>query len=334
MTATRWRARSESRAGTRARETPRCVIALVVLVTCCLMRSAWAAGGLDSNGQCVGDQNGNGEVTVDELVAAVDNALNGCGLLPITLQFQAKVGEEVFACGNTYHNIGTTNVDYLPSDFRFYVYNVRLLTAAGDEVPIRLVQDGIWQLDNLALLDFENKVSPCSQGTTATNTTVRGLIQPGTYTGVRFILGVPFSRNHDDEAIAPSPLNLTGMFWSWQDGYRFLRIDGFDTAFDAFFIHLGSTGCAYGQPPVIAGCARPNRAEFTLYHFDPSTNVIVADLAALLANSDVTSNQPDSAPGCQAEATDLDCAPIFQNLGLTFSDGSPNPATQKFFRVE
>ncbi len=293
-----------------------------------------AQSGSDAHGQCVGDANGDGNVTVDELVIAVNNALNDCGLMPITLQFQAKVGNEAFACGNTYHNVGTTNADLLPSDFRFYLYNIRLLTAAGDEAPVRLVPDGVWQLDNMVLLDFENKVPPCSQGTTVTNTTVHGLIPPGTYTGVRFTLGVPFSRNHADEATAPSPLNLSGMFWSWQDGYRFLRIDSFDTSFNSFFVHLGSTGCVYGQPGVIASCARPNRPEITLYHFDPSTNVIVADLAALLSNSDVTSNQADSAPGCQADLSDQDCGPIFQNLGLDFTDGSPSPSTQKFFRVE
>ncbi len=30
------------------------------------------------------------------------------------------------------------------------------------------------------------------------------------------------------------------MFWSWQLGYKFLRVD---TADDEFRIHLGSTGC-------------------------------------------------------------------------------------------
>jgi len=301
------------------------------------LATSWvrADEGLDINGQCVGDANQDGQVSVDELVTAVNNGLSGCPLMPITLHFQGKVGDEVFACGNTYHDIGTAHTDFLPSDFRMYLYNIRLLTADGSDVPVRLVQDGVWQLDNLVLLDFENKVAPCSQGTTVTNTVVNGLIQPGNYTGVRFTLGVPFSRNHLDEATAPSPLNLSGMFWSWQDGYRFLRIDGFDTALDAYFVHLGSTGCVYGaQPGVIASCARPNRSEITLYHFDPTTNVIVADLAALLSNSDVTANQPNTSPGCQSDPTDQDCAPLFQNLGLDFSDGTPSPATQKFFRVE
>ena len=296
---------------------------------------ARADDGVDVNGQCVGDANDDGRVTVDELVSAVNNGLDGCTLSPITLQFRANVGDQPFACGTTYHGVGSSAVDFSPSDFRFYIYNIRLLTAAGEDVPLRLVPDGVWQLDNLVLLDFENKVPPCSQGTTVTNTVVNGLVQAGTYTGVRFTLGVPFSRNHRDEATAPSPLNLSGMFWGWQDGYRFLRIDGFDAAFDAFFVHLGSTGCVYGsQPGVIAGCSRPNRAEITLYHFDPTRNVIVADLGALLANSDVTANAANTSPGCQSDPDDADCAAIFENLGLHFDDGSPSPSTQTFFRVE
>jgi len=293
---------------------------------------AAAQSGFDANGQCVGDANGDGTVGVDEIITAVNNVLGGCQFTPVTLQFRAAVGAETFACGNTYHNIGTSNADVVPSDFRFYVHDVRMVTATGHEVPVQLDQDGLWQVDTLALLDFENKVRPCTNGTVETNTSIHGRVAPGSYTGVRFRLGVPFDRNHADEATAPSPLNLSSLFWSWQDGYKFLRID---TAFDNLRVHLGSTGCVYGATPgVVASCARPNVAEVELGDFDAATNTIVADLAALLADSDLNANQPNTPPGCMSDPDDLDCDPMFRNLGLHFSDGTPSPATQKFFRVE
>jgi uncharacterized repeat protein (TIGR04052 family) len=122
------------------------------------------------------------------------------------------------------------------------------------------------------------------------------------------------------------------LFWSWQDGYKFMRID---TAFDNFRLHLGSTGCVYGPTPgIVASCARPNRAEVELDGFNPATNVIAADLGAALADSDLNANQPDTPPGCMSDPDDRDCDPILRNLGLHFSDGTPSPATQKFFRVE
>src|SRR5690348_11527357 len=71
---------------------------------------AWAQDdGFDANGQCVGDQSGDGQVTVDELIVAVNNLLNGCQFVPVTLQFRGMVGDQPFVCGNVYHGIGTTN---------------------------------------------------------------------------------------------------------------------------------------------------------------------------------------------------------------------------------
>jgi hypothetical protein len=67
--------------------------------------------------------------------------------------------------------------------------------------------------------------------------------------------------------------------------------------------------------------------------FNPSHSVIEADLAALLADNNIDMNQAGSAPGCMADPDDQDCAPVFRNLGMNFADGTPSPATQKFFRV-
>jgi len=292
---------------------------------------ASAQGAFDTKGGCVGDQDGDGVVDVEELVAAVNNALAGCQFQQIVLNFRAMVGERAFACGETYSGIGTSSADIVPSDFRFYVHDIRLVTSGGDEVPLSLEQDGLWQNGDVALLDFENRVRPCNTGTSPIHTSVRGMVPPGVYTGVRFALGVPFARNHLDTATSPSPLNLSGMFWSWQDGYKFLRID---TAFDNFRMHLGSTGCFYEEPGILGGCARPNRPQISLSSFDPTRSVIVADLAALLAESDLDVNQPNTPPGCMSDPGDGDCTSLFRNLGLSFTDGSPTPQTQKFFRLE
>jgi uncharacterized repeat protein (TIGR04052 family) len=292
---------------------------------------AHAAGGAESAGMCVGDANGDGEVTIDEIVASVSNALDGCGFVPITVRFKAMVGSEPFACGTLYHNIGTTAVDIIPADLRFYVHNVRLISAAGAEVPLRLPADGIWQVDDLALLDFEDKTPPCSQGTVPTNTTLRGIAPQDDYTGIRFVLGVPFALNHANAALAPSPLNLTTMFWNWQGGYKFLRID---EALDTVRLHLGSTGCEYGSPGHIASCARPNRGEVFLTNFDPNTNTIIVDLAALFADSDLNANDPDTPPGCMSDPDDTDCDLLMRNVGVNFANGMPDPSRQTFFRVE
>lgn len=287
---------------------------------------------------CPGDVDGNFQVTTDELVTAVNRSLGGCGLLPVNLVFRAQVGERPFACGTTYDGIGTASSRWAPADLRFYIHGLRLVRPDRDrtEVPVQLEQND-WQHDDTALLDFEDHTSPCNNGTPETHTRVTGFAPQGDYTGVHFILGVPFDKNHQDADGAPSPLNLTALFWSWRGGYKFLRIDSFavlEDDFAEFRVHLGSTGCRYGRPLEVAGCVWPNRADVLLTNFDLSRNVVVADLATLLADSDLTSNVPLTPPGCMSDREDTDCVSVFRNLGIDFDDGYPDPTAQKFFRVE
>lgn len=296
-----------------------------------LLMQATAFAATVARPQCVGDSNGDFAVTVDEVVTAVDNVLNGCDFEQISIQFEGVVASEKFACGTAYEGIGLSEEQIIPADFRLYIHDIRLIDELGRQVPLDLVQDGVWQLEDLALLDFEDKTPPCNVGTVQTNTAVHGVVPPGTYNGIRFALGVPFRLNHQDTATARSPLTLTSMFWNWQGGYKFLR---FDEALDVVRVHLGSTGCVALSPTVVSHCERPNQGEIYLPQFDPSVDVIAVDLAALFSDSDLSVNDPDTPPGCMSTPTDSDCGPILQNLGVNFDNGLPDASRQKLFRVE
>jgi hypothetical protein len=50
----------------------------VLILASCLLAPVFAR----ANAQCLGDFNGDGRVTVDELITAVDNVLNGCQVAP------------------------------------------------------------------------------------------------------------------------------------------------------------------------------------------------------------------------------------------------------------
>lgn len=254
------------------------------------------------------------------------------------IRFAAKVGAMPFACTSTYTNMGASSATWVPLDFRLYVHDVRLLTASGAEVPLTLTQDGTFQYQNLALLDFENRGGTCVNGNVPTNAVVRGTLpagMTGPFTGVRFKLGVPFALNHGDAATQPSPLNLTSLWWNWQGGHKFLRIDGRITdamgavLVPSWNIHLGSTGCNGTAAGGVTTCANPNRPEVTLMGFDPSRNTIVADLGLLVAGADLSRSV--GAPGCMSDPSDTDCAPVFSSLGISFGG---TPGTQRFFRVE
>lgn len=272
----------------------------------------------------------------------------------ITITFDAKVGDEQFACGASYTRLGTSETSVTLTDFRFYVSDVALIDENGNAVPIELEQDNKWQYQNVALLDFEDKTGACGNGTVETRNIVVGTVPPGNYQGLKFTLGVPSQLNHEDAAIAPSPLNLTSMWWSWQFGYKFLRADlqnetaamnnkqmkhndmnhdemnHGSSSSQTFPIHLGSTGCQ--ETATTYECNNPNRSDITLENFIPDNSVVVADLANLLALTDVTNNQPDTPAGCMSSPEDMDCIGIAHNLGLSFDNKAS--AGQTFFYVE
>ena len=143
----------------------------------------------------------------------------------VAINFEGWVGDEEFVCGESYENIGVSESTITPSDFRFYVSDIALIDEDGNAVPLELEQDGKWQYQNTALLDFEDGTNSCDNGTTDVNTTVVGSVPEGDYQGLQFTMGVPEDLNHEDAAIAPSPLNLTSMWWNWQGGYKFLRVE-------------------------------------------------------------------------------------------------------------
>lgn len=277
----------------------------------------------------------------------------------ITLRFSAKVGNQPFACGTTY-DLGQPASAVTPNDFRFYISDVALLDAKGNATPVNLDQDGKWQYKTVALLDFENKAGACTNGTSEIRDRMTGTIPKGNYTGLKFTLGVPFDLNHSDATLAPSPLNLTGLWWNWQLGYKFLRLDLQKPAMSAsptpnsshhpsakphsangkhteassgFPIHLGSTGCA-AEPPAQqpTPCRYPNKTTVTFPRFNGAQNSVVADLARLVANANLTQNQPKTAPGCMSEPEDKDCLSIMNSLGLPFMEQPP--AAQSFFSLE
>lgn len=252
----------------------------------------------------------------------------------VEIQFDAVVGNETFACGHSYGNIGVTHSAVTPTDLRFFVSAVTLMRTDGTAIHVKLVQDDLWQYEDVALLDFEDGSGPCRNGTLAVNRTVRGTVPDGDYQGLTFVLGVPFELNHDDVTIARSPLNLTSMFWVWNAGHKFLKLDmatsgqpdarvegrrssEAKTQAVGFPVHIGSTGCAPGSkttPP--RSCKAPNRATVKIAQFDVERDIVVADVAVLLKNADVDKNTPDTAPGCMSEPNDPDCAPVFAALGL------------------
>lgn len=263
-----------------------------------------------------------------------------------TINFRAVVGDEAFACGTHYNDLGTPGRTATPVDFRFYVQDVRLVRSDATEVPLALAQNE-WQHQNVALIDFEDGAGACEDGDALTNMVITGTAPAGDYVGLKLSVGVPTELNHADLSTAPAPLNKSGLFWGWNMGHIFFAAvsrsmqphaaDGGDDA-DAgsphggdHVTHIGATGCngdpAGGGDPVTS-CAKPNRAQISFAEFDNSADAVVVDFAAVKRGSDVMMGGP-----CHSFTADT-CNTPFANLGIDFATGGPTTTMQTVFRKE
>jgi uncharacterized repeat protein (TIGR04052 family) len=243
---------------------------------------------------------------------------------PVSIQFAAQVGAAPFACGSSYDGVGSAQASVEPLDFRFFVHDVRLIAADASEVPLALDERAPWQGLGAALLDFEDATGACLSGDAAINTFVTGHAPPGDYTGIAFRIGVPESANHGDPAVQPAPLAAGSMTWGWLSGYKFLRAE-LGSAGGGAVLHLGAAGCSGDPAAGGVSCSRSNRPEVAFAEFDAASDVIVADLAALFAGSDLSSSSLCHSSGAT-------CAPAFERLGLNLETGQSLPG-QSVFRV-
>lgn len=96
--------------------------------------------------------------------------------------------------------------------------------------------------------------------------------------------------------------------------------------------HLGSIECSnseepdFNAPPTTA-CAKPFRNEIRLGGFNPTDDVIVADVGALFSDVDLSSESL-----CHSFAGDA-CPTLFEAVGLDYATGDRIDG-QTFFRVE
>jgi uncharacterized repeat protein (TIGR04052 family) len=221
-----------------------------------------------------------------------------------------------------------------------------------------------FQRAEVALIDFTDAKGNCGgSGGSILNTTIRGRVPVGDYEGIVFINGVPESLNHAGPAeTAVAPLDDVTLFWNWLGGYRFVVAEllpvggGHDASThdasvaddgavadagdgavadagapmghgvsEAAFVHIGSTGCT-GTAAMGFSCTRQARNEVRLMAFNPATNSVVADLAAVFKTTDL-----QAPPQCHGIATA--CAAPYAALGIDMNSGMPT-TSQQVFRVE
>ena len=195
-----------------------------------------------------------------------------------------------------------------PSTLRFYVSDLHMVNAHGQATPVRLTAAPPYQDERTALVSLPGDDE-------SGNTVVHGTVPRGDYVHLEFLLGIPFARNHGNPLQAEPPLDRPAMFWAWQSGHKFLRLD----LGNAWSFHLGSTGChsASAVRPPQTECRRPNLARIRLPAAVATDGQIEVDLGALMAAVDPTVDA-----NCMGSyADDETCVRVLAALGLDAQTG-------------
>lgn len=152
---------------------------------------------------------------------------------PISISFGLAAGDKPVDCNHDIAGLGLSKANAKLREASFYISDPALIDKNGKATPIELTRND-WQYANVALIDFDDKTGSC-KGTKGANVTLTGLVPPGRYQGLSFLVGVPslaksdegkeIALNHSNFATAPPPLDIQSMSWNWQAGRKFIKIE-------------------------------------------------------------------------------------------------------------
>lgn len=151
----------------------------------------------------------------------------------VSLQFENFVGSEpVVLKDKNYTN--ATGEQFNITLLYYYVSNLRLVRKDGSEY--------ILPQDESYFLIRENKPE--------TKTITLNNIPKGTYTGVKFVIGIDSVRSASDISQRKGCLDVGGdgkdMYWAWNSGYIFVKMEGESEAVDGvnkeYAYHIGMFG--------------------------------------------------------------------------------------------
>lgn len=195
-----------------------------------------------------------------------------------------------------------------PVTLQFFLSDIKMVAADGATARVRLAAAPPDQDEKTALISLAAVDEP-------RNATIHGTVPRGDYAHMEFLLGIPFARNHGNPLHAEPPLDRPAMFWAWQSGHKFLRLD----LGNAWSFHLGSTGClsASAVRPPQSECRRPNLARIRLPASVATDGQVDVDLGALIAAVD-----PMRDASCMGSyAKDDACRRVLAELGLDAQTG-------------
>lgn len=238
--------------------------------------------------------------------------LTGCQPNIQTLNLTASYQNKTLSCGSS--QLSQTE-DWQIETLRFFVSKMAL--RRGGEWHEIQFHPNDWQHENVALVSLV--VPDCQSAQINHSLSFVSPIDWQDAEAIRFSMGVPFERNHLNPLTQPSPLNLPAMFWSWQLGHKFIRLDmGQPQPREGgWSFHLGSIGCQSAsrmRAPQLP-CEQANLYQFELGA--PNSNQLQLNLDQLLGGIALDTDRT-----CMFQAPDIkSCRQVLENLqrGKVFS---------------
>lgn len=128
---------------------------------------------------------------------------------PVELKVSLRVGDQPLQWNQIYQT--SQGQRYQIDLLKFYISELALVRPDGREVRV----------NELVLAEFK-------RGTPTQGVSVMKINVPaGQYRGLRFNVGVPRELNHLDAGTQQLPLGVnSGMYWAWNPGYIFYRLEG------------------------------------------------------------------------------------------------------------
>ena len=189
-------------------------------------------------------------------------------LKSIEVRFMPTFGDDPLVLGQKYVNAAGDSIAF--TVLKFYASEFGLVNVDGSKTP----------MEGIELVDFADSQVEANG---YYSYTVKG--EPGTYSGLKFAVGVPFDQNHRDVSTQTEPLGPnSGMYWGWNPGYQFFKVEGRVDSMGTPVNFLYHTGEDNRRKTVrLASLAGDNVTEFTVADNDDNVYTVKVDYSKFFA---------------------------------------------------
>jgi len=195
-----------------------------------------------------------------------------------TLNFEPKYNNQSVLC----HEPLVKNQPWEIEQFWFYVSDLKI-KKQGQWQPL-LMESTQWQHENVALVGMHCDES----GDKNWKIDLADSTSLDEGSAIKFKIAVPFDKNHQNPLKAQGIFDNANMFWTWQQGYKSLRLDMSSNNGDAWAFHVGAIGCQ--SPSALRSpkkqCRQPNIINVTINEFRQDKAMII-ELTNLLKGIEI-----------------------------------------------